>query len=264
MWKQIGGIAALVMSVIMLIIFSVCLYYVLSYRQPIIDVVGTLLEQADTALSVAVTGAGTAVTLTGEAQALVDDTQATLTAAAAEVSERKEELVNDAKAAFGQRFGTQLSTALATVQGVADSVRAAQELAAAMNRIPGVEFEIPGTNVMTEISQKAQEIEATAQETRSKVEQVTALPGEAIDTANAGLSELSQKIGEIKATLANIDDTVMGTQEAVRALQQEYVGTINLVAILLSIILVWAIISQIIVMRWAWTLMRQEEPAQAA
>ena len=259
MWKQIGGVAAIILSIVMLVISIVCFVLVLTYRQPLIDVAGKLLDQADTALNIAVESTDTAVVLTGEAHALLDETQSTLNAAVDEVGARKDELVRDAQTIFDQRFGVQLGTALATIRAVTDSMRAARELAVSISRIPGVNFQVPGSAVADDIAVRTQEIETTAQEVGGRIERVTALPGEAMDATEAGLTELGQKIGDIEVALANVNEEVAITQETVRALQEDYVRTINLTVTVLCLILAWTIFSQIIVMRWAWKLTRQAE-----
>ncbi len=261
MWKQIGGVAAIILSIVMLVISIVCFILVLTYRQPLIDLAGKLLGQADTALNIAVESTDTAVLLTGEAQALLDETQSTLNEAVDEVGARKDELVRDAQTVFDQRFGVQLSTALATIRAVTDSMRAARELALSISRIPGVNLRLPGSAVADDLAVRTQEIETTAQEVGDRIERVTAVPGEAMDATNAGLTELSQKIGDVEAALANVNEEVIITQQTVRALQEDYVRTINLTVTILCLILAWTIISQVIVMRWAWKLTRQAEAA---
>ncbi len=261
MWKQIGGTAAIILSVVMLLISIACFILLLVYRQPVIETTSTLLDQADVALNVAVESADVAVTLSGEVQALVDETQTRLNEAVDEVEERKQEVVTDVQGVVAGRFGAQIRTTVATAQAVADTMSAAYDLAVSISRIPGVNVAPPGIVATEEITRQAQAIEETATQVSENVARITTLPGEAVDAANASLSELSRTVAEIEASLSEMNAQVAATQETVQTLQESHVRIINLTVTILCIILAWTIFSQVIVMRWAWKLM--QEPATA-
>ena len=59
----------------------------------------------------------------------------------------------------------------------------------------------------------------------------------------------------------DISTELASAQEAVRRLQEDYVQTINLAVIILCLTLVWTIVSQIIVIRWAWNVTNEADAA---
>jgi hypothetical protein len=152
-----------------------------------------------------------------------------------------------------------LDQAAGTVGAFRDKFVAFKEALESLNNLPLVNIEIPGVETIDQISQNVTELQSQILETKQKVQDISTLTQETIETFSTGFANWETTIQASLAQLDTYSAKIAAYQARVENLQAEVPGWLDWAAAILTVIFVWLAFSQVGVFILAWEFYRGED-----
>lgn len=249
--KRILSILAIVLAVVGLVACAVGIYYSWALNTPLTDsltraltAADTVLTQADTAVTRVNSGITTARSATSTIQGAVQAAGDTIvnTDLAFTVLERT---VGDTLFPVVVEISETAHAVAGTLIGINDTLEAA-------NRLPFVE--VPTLTAQLDVATaELAEARARVDEVRTEVQTLKAETVARPVTAITSRTEpLLERLDAAQATLSDTQASLNATLSGVRDLNARLPGLLDSLSVVLTLVLLWLLIAQVIVIDWAW------------
>jgi ABC-type transporter Mla subunit MlaD len=152
-----------------------------------------------------------------------------------------------------------LDQAAGTVGGFRDKFVAFKDAIESLNDLPLVNIEIPGVETIDQIAQNVADLQTQILETKQKVEDVSTLTQETVETFSTGFANWETTIQENLVMLDNYSSKVSAYQARVDDLLARVPGWLDWAAVILTVFLVWLAFSQVGLFVLAWEFYKGED-----
>jgi DNA repair exonuclease SbcCD ATPase subunit len=197
--------------------------------------------------------------VSGEAARALSETSASLDDADQRVAELGQGLAetNLVREALNQILDVDLeqevSDARQSAQSIYDTVVAVEETVNAINAIPFVSVEVPGSSQMAEIRTGMEEMAASADELRQENQRRREERAENLVTAITNpLNRLQDRVDELQTRMDNSEARFGQAVERMDALQSAVPRWIDIASIIGTLLLAWLMFSQAAVINLCW------------
>lgn len=156
---------------------------------------------------------------------------------------------------IGDELAPILNDARATVEGIVLVIEGIEDAIAAVNSIPFVNVEVPGAQTYRELRDQVTSLVTAMQELRTtlqnkKVETVQEL----VTTVTGFTTRANDIVARLRAPITTAQTQTAALRARLAQAKAELPGRIALVAFLLTLALVWFLISQALVFAVGWSL----------
>jgi hypothetical protein len=152
-----------------------------------------------------------------------------------------------------------LDQAAGTVGAFRDKFVSFKETLESLNDLPLVNIEIPGVETLDQIAQNVSELQSQILETKEKVQDVSTLTQETVETFSTGFANWETTIQDSLAQLDTYSAKLTAYQARVNDLQARVPGWLDWAAVILTVLFVWLAFSQVGLFILAWEFYREED-----
>ncbi len=132
-----------------------------------------------------------------------------------------------------------------TVQGLVNAVEGIQSTIEAVNSIPLVSVPVPDLQALQNLSDTVDELKASVEEFRNDLKDRKAeVVGNTVERLNQPVQRIDGSLDRLQKGLARLDDRLAQTSEKSTQLQQQIPVWVDWASIILTIVLLWVILSQ--------------------
>jgi TolA-binding protein len=142
-----------------------------------------------------------------------------------------------------------LSGGVSRIREAFDSVK---DTVASLNDLPLIEIELPGEEVLNSVSEGLGNLQSQITDTKSKVESVSQVTQDTVDTLTSGFKTWEDFTAQNLALLDQYEDRIAAYQTKLAYLETNAPVWIDLASIVLTVVLVWLAFSQLGVFILAW------------
>ncbi|MEZ4767422.1 MAG: hypothetical protein R2844_03240 [Caldilineales bacterium] len=254
--KQIARVFAIILAVLVIVLSVSGIAGFWYVNSVLTNVTNQVFSIVNTGAGVAATGVNRAEQLVTDGRSEVQNASDTVTAVGQNLEENSPVLtaLNDR---LQQRLGPTVEAIGTTLAPAVDGLRTVNQIATIANSIPFVKQETPrldkleaATNGLLQLVADVQQFQATLGQT------VVAGKNQVTNEAVGVLTDLATRID---TRLANLESTLQETQQQIsdfqgrmNALNGRLLAIYNLATLLLTLLLVWIIYSQVVVIRNHW------------
>lgn len=160
-----------------------------------------------------------------------------------------------------ERLTTAVTRVTDTTGAIRDSLSAARNLYRSVNRIPGVNLPTPSEEVTQNVTARAEEVRADVQELRSAIAGVRAQQADAIERVNVITSRIDTRLSTTQDNLNQINAGLTNVQTAAQQVRRTVPTLFAIGAAIITLIQLWVIATQVIVIRMMWHTLRKEPQA---
>ena len=152
-----------------------------------------------------------------------------------------------------------LDQAAGTVGAFREKFVAFKEALESLNDLPLVNIEIPGVETIDQIAQNVAELQSQILETKQKVQDISTLTQETVETFSTGFANWETTIQESLAQLDANSAKITAYQARLDNLQNDVPIWLDRVAVILTVIFVWLAFSQVGLFILAWEFYQGED-----
>jgi chromosome segregation ATPase len=256
--KRILGLILLILSVFFFIASLAGIAAAWVYNVRFTDQALTELSAIQTDLTLTQTNLQTAQEKLESAQAQIDIFQTALEAIGLDAMEDAQVLA-EVVAKVENTLTPILDQASVTVSSFRDKFISFKESLESLNDLPLVNIEIPGVETIDQIAQNVSDLNSQILETKQKVEDVSTLTQETVETFSSGFTNWETTIQENLAMLDSYSVKISAYQGRVAELQAKVPGWLDWAAVILTVIFVWLAFSQVALFVLAWEFYKGED-----
>lgn len=246
-FKRILMYAAMVISIIVMVICIAGIIGAWYYNTPVTDTVLGIVVPATEAVQVA-------EKVTNEAGRGLQDVSSRVAEAQQALSDIIDEVVeaNIAVEALSRIFDTDIRSEVETLRGnvraVYDTLGLIQETVESINDIPFIDLEVPGAEELGRVLSGMEEVASRADEISNSIQQRKAeLIDGAVTEIAEPLAQMNTRLNEVQSSLFELN-TILGTSiESLLLVQENAARWIDLISVAITFILIWVFISQVAV-----------------
>lgn len=250
--------AAIVISAIFLLLGLAGIVGVWAANTPVTNTVLAILEPIDNGLQRLETATIEAGAALDEVLMSLDDADQRvqeLGAGLAETNLVAEALARILDVDVGQKVGT----ARENIRSIYNTVVAVEEAVNAINAMPFVRVEVPGSTEMASIRTGMEEMATSAAELRQETQQRREERAENLVNAIATpLNRLSDRVEEMRSRIANTEERLGLTIERFDDIQSKVPLWIDIVSIVNTLLFAWLMFSQWTVIVFCWRALHPE------
>lgn len=162
-----------------------------------------------------------------------------------------------------ERLQTTTNKLTETVTSITDSISAARTLYQSVNRIPGVNLPTLGTEATENVSNRVNEIRADVQELRSGIAAARQRQGDAIERVNTITTRIDTRLNTTQDNLNQISAGLTNVQAAAQQVRRTVPTLFTIGAFLITLIGIWVIVTQVLVIRMMWRTLKKAPPPAA-
>jgi len=244
--------AAIVIAALFLLLGLASIIGVWAVNTPVTSTILAVLEPIDNTLQrlEVVSGeVGTALSDVSGSLDEADQRMKELGAGLAETNLAKEALTRILDVDLEQKA----STASEGIRSLYDTVVAVEETINAVNAIPFVNIEVPGSEEMATIRTTMEEASASVQEIRQANQQRREERAENLVTAlSTPIDRLNGRVGEMQTRVTNAETRFGQAIERMDNLQSKVPGWIDILSIIATLLYAWLMFSQVAVIVLCW------------
>lgn len=265
--KQIGRVLLILIAVIVMVILVAAIAGTWYANNTVSDVTLRVFALAETGVSIAETGVNRVDGLVKDGRTEVQQAEETIETVGGNLQENRPVLT-----ALQSRLQTRLGPTVDTVQQglapVRDALVTVANVVEIANAIPGVQQRSPRLaqldQTFTDLEQMAADVKQLDDTLRSSVvDQQALLTQEAVNTLTGLTTRIDDGLAQVEAAVAQVMEDVNALQDDLLARKARLLLIYDLTALVLTLLLLWLIYSQIVVIRHQWRAMRTA-PAAAA
>ena len=256
--KRIVSAALIVLSVLFFVASLAGLIAVWVYNQPLTDdllrriqAVDSDLQQAETALQ------ATRLELEST-QEQIDLIQSVIAAVGIDSQENVRILTDIAKS-FDQTLSPLIDTVASGVGKVSDAFLALKGVVEKLNALPLVSIEIPGAEKLQELANSIAEQQAQVIQLREKVQHMSQLTQDTLNTLTTGYSEFETTIQNLLGVVTEYETKVVDYRAELAYLKINLPTWIDQASVILTILLIWLAFSQLGLFILAWSFFKGQD-----
>ena len=257
--KRILLYAAIVISIIVMVVCVAGIIGAWYYNTPATDAVLGVVEPVTEAVQVA-------EKVTDEAGRALQEISTKVVEAEQAASDIVDEVAEAdiAVEALSRIFDTDIQSGVETVKGnllaVYNTLGLIQETIESINDIPLINLDIPGAEALGQVRGGMEEVAARTDEISDSIQQQkTELIEGGIEKISDPLAQLNTLLAEVQSSLAELG-TILGTSiESLLYVQENAAGWIDLASLATTIILLWILISQVAVFVLCRRLLKEQK-----
>jgi uncharacterized membrane protein YhdT len=152
-----------------------------------------------------------------------------------------------------------LDQAAGTVSGFREKFVAFKEALESLNDLPLVNIDIPGVETIDQIAQNVADLNNQILETKQKVQDVSTLTQETVETFSTGFANWETTLQDNLAMLDSYSHKIAAYQARVAELQAGFPRWLDWSAAILTVIFIWMAFSQLGLFLLAWEFYKGED-----
>lgn len=149
-----------------------------------------------------------------------------------------------------------LDQAASTVGAFRERFVSFKEALESLNDLPLVNIEIPGVETIDQIAQNVADLQNQILETKEKVQDVSTLTQETVETFSTGFANWETTIQNSLSQLDTYSAKITAYQARVQDLQAKIPGWLDWAAAIMTVIFIWLAFSQVAIFLLAWEIYR--------
>lgn len=150
-----------------------------------------------------------------------------------------------------------------SVSSISDAVSSARDFYRAVNRIPGINLPEPSPESTSRISGTVTQVRSDVQDLKSGIQRVRGGAANTVNQLAEVADRVSEQLGELLAQLQTFNTQLTGVQTAAQQLRRTVPVIITISAVLLTLLQLWVIFTQYVMLRLNWGKWRTPAPALA-
>ena len=246
-FKRILLYAAMVISVIMLLLGLAGVIGAWTVNTPVTETILAVLAPINAAL-------GRVESISAETVAALTQVSDSLEAADQRVQDlgstatETNIIVTAVSEIVGEDVQPKIEEAGANIRAVYDTLGAIEEAMQSFNAIPFVGVDVPGseeiTRLRTGMEETALAVSDSVEELQQKKEETVT---EAVDRATQPLNRINTRVEETRTEMSDFEARVGAASDRVTHIQSQVPRWIDILSIVITLVLVWFILSQVAV-----------------
>ena len=254
--KQIGRVLAIIIAVLVIVLSVSGIAGSWYVNSVLANVTNQIFSVVNTGAGVAQTGVNRAEQLVTEGRSEVQNASDTVTAVGQHLEENSPVLtaLNDR---LTQRLGPTVEALQTTLAPAVDGLKTVNQMVTIANSIPFVRQDTPRLDKLEEATNGLLQLVADAQQFQATLGQTVV--GEKNQVTNEAVGVLTDLATRIDTRLSDLETTLQETQQEITAFQGRMdalngrlLTIYNLITLLFTLLLIWIIYSQIVVIRNHW------------
>lgn len=265
--RRIGHFLLVIIAVLVIALSASGIYGAWWLHSTVTDVTLRVFAAINTGVAVVDNGVGVAAGLVQDGRTEVQQAEQTITTVGANLQENSPVL-----AALNNRLQTRLAPAVSRIQTTLAPVRGALQtistVVGILNSIPFVQENAPAVDrVDTALSRvdllvaDVRQLDDTLR--ASVVEGKNQLTQEAVTTLTTLTTRIDTGLSEVQRTVEGVQGEIAALQVRIDARQARLLRIYNLTAIVLTLLMIWLIYSQIVVIQKHWRGFRAKGSGEA-
>jgi uncharacterized phage infection (PIP) family protein YhgE len=257
MLKKLGRLVVLIVAVLVIVLSLGGIVGAWGFARVMSDVTVKVFSVVQTGVGVVDTAVGRVATLIETARSEVQQTGETVTTAAGNLQENKPVLT-----ALNERLETRLGPTVDNIQGalapVHDALVKVDNAVSLANSIPFIQERAPRLEQLDQTLTQLSGLAADVQQLRTTLR--TAVTGETdqltqgVATALTDLtSRIDSRLADTQTNLEELQSEIAALQARIQKLQSRLLTIYNLIALAATLLFLWVIYSQIVVIRHHWS-----------
>jgi hypothetical protein len=256
MLKKIGRLLISILAVFIILLSLVGILGAWGFSHAISDATLTVFSAVQTGVEVVDTAVGRVDTRVQTARSEVQQISDTITTAATNLQENKPVLT-----ALSERLDTRLGPAVDNIQEallpIHDVLIKVDSAVSFANSMPFISEKAPNLDkldqTLTQLSTLSADVQQLRTTTRTAANEQTTQLTKGVATAVTDLtSRIDNELAEVQTNVQSIQAEISALQTRIENLQSRLLLIYNLSALLATLLFVWVIYSQIIVLRYHW------------
>jgi len=246
------ALAFLILSVVFFVAGFAGLIAIWAGNQPLTEELLAQIETIDSDLEQAeITFTETRLELEATQQQ-IDLIQSVIAAVGID-SQENVEILTDIVQSFDDRLTPLIDTVSGGVGKLSEAFLALKNIVEKLNALPLVSIEIPGADKLAELSASLEEQQTSVIQLKEKVQQLSQLTGDTLNTLTTGYADFEVTINNLMALVTEYESKVVAYREQLAFLETNIPGWIDQASLVLTIFLVWFLVSQCGLFVLAWS-----------
>jgi PAS domain-containing protein len=151
-----------------------------------------------------------------------------------------------------------IDKASGAVGGVQDALQKVKETIDSLNNLPLVNIEIPGLELVENLSSDLETLEGNIDEVNQRVQDITGLTREMIEAGTTGFADLEASVDGMLAMLDEYEPMISDRQAQLTQLLMDIPGWIDWLCVGISLVMLWMAFSQAGLFAIGWSLYNGE------
>jgi len=237
----------MVISIIMLLLGLAGIIGAWTINTPATETVLEVLAPINTALQRVESISHETVTALTEVSAALDNAEKRVQERGSEVTESNIALDAISKI-VGEDVRPKIDKAGDNIRAVYDTLGAIEETIQAINAIPFIDVEVPGSEEITQIRTGMEETALTVSDLAEELQQKKAdTVAKAVDKVTEPLKRMNTRVEEMRANTADLEARAGAASDRITYVQSQVPRWIDILSIVLTLLLVWFTLSQVAV-----------------
>ena len=251
--KRVLALIVMVVSVLMVVLLVSGIVGTWLAKGPVLDVVQVVFESTDRLLSMANDRLTRVNDGLGQAETRVKTLQENIAQTGADL-EQNSLLLNLASQTVGEELGPAIAQVRDGVEAVGELIQTVDQTMQAINALPFVSLEVPGSEQVQQLSESAANLQTAAQELRTQLKTARAERiQEAAEAISRPLQALESGLAEAQSAVSGASQRVLDRQARLRATYEQIVFWINLLVWIVTVLLVLLILGQVALFLYAYS-----------
>lgn len=266
--KQIGRVLLIIIAVLVLVISLGGIAGSWYANSVLSDVTNRVFVVVNSGVTLAETGVQRADELVGDGRAEVQNASETVTAVGQNLQENSPVLtaLNDR---LETRLGPTVELISTTLQPVVNALNTVDQVLGVLNAIPFIQEDAPklakltaAVDGLTQLSADVQQFRTTLRET--VVNEKNELTGEAVTVLTDTATRIDNRLAGLETAIQELQTEIDALQVRSAALNSRLLLIFDLAALLMTLLLIWIMYSQIVVIRDQWRGLRSGSASSEA
>lgn len=246
------ALALLILSVVFFVAGIASLIVIWVGNQPLTEEILGRIEIVDNDLEIAeISFTETRLELEATQQQI--DLIQSVVAAIGIDSQENVEILTDIVQSFDDRLTPLIDTVSGGVGKLSEAFLALKNIVEKLNALPLVSIEIPGAEKLAELSASLEEQQISVIQLKEKAQQLSGLTQDTLNTLTTGYADFEVTINNLMALVSEYEGKVKAYREQLAFLQTNIPGWIDQASAVLTVFLVWFLISQCGLFAFAWS-----------
>lgn len=265
--KKIGHFLLIIIAIVVIVFSAAGIYGTWWLHNTVTDVTLRVFSAINTGVAVVDNGVAMVGGLVQDGRTEVQQAEQTITTVGANLQENSPVLT-----ALNNRLQTRLAPAVSKIQTTLAPVRGALQtistVVGLLNTIPFIQENVPAVDrvdtALSRVDQLAADVRQLDDTLRaSVVEGKNELTQEAVTTLTTLTTRIDTGLSEVQTTISGVQSDIADLQARIAARQARLLRIYNLAAILLTLLMIWLIYSQIVVIQKHWRGFRAKDTSES-
>jgi chromosome segregation ATPase len=168
-------------------------------------------------------------------------------------SQENVQILTDIVQSFDDRLTPLIDTVSGGVGKLSEAFLALKNIVEKLNALPLVSIEIPGADKLAELSASLEEQQASVIQLKEKVQQLSQLTEDTLNTLTTGYADFEVTINNLLVLISQYESRVIEYRAQLAYLETNLPTWIDQASLVLSIFLIWFLVSQCGLFALAWS-----------